>query len=251
MVLLGCCPPGRPWGPLGLAAKVAQARFTMPTNSLRSYAGSAAASSHQATGPNSLRSCGPRPWRRTCRHGPACGRKFLGLAPGLVLAPARCVWSLRGRPSGRPLRFVVAALVAHCGPLGLGARRPLARSAVVRSGGPVARPCSAAPRRPFALAPGGSSSPACALLWYRWAGPGLVGLPCGAGGCLLAACCSLVASCPLLRLCAPAPRSPLRRLRRRSCPGRELIRDGVDAVSLASGVGGDRDRYGGYCSCGG
>lgn len=125
----------------------------------------------------------PSPMQRNKpQHGPACGRRFLA---ALVLAPRRCVRSLRGRPSGRPLRFVVPPLVAHA--LSGGARRAagggLRRSLAARCARWAARwPAGAAlrlrPSAPLSLPSGGVPLPAVALPLGRSSPP----RPCGAPG---------------------------------------------------------------------
>lgn len=153
---------------------------------------------------------------------PACGRR-----PSLRSCSARsaCVWSLRGGPSGRPLRFVVAPLVAHAARAAArGAPRP---ELVGRFGRPPGGPAAAG-----ALPQGGrpgSPSPAVARLCRRRPGRGLVGLPGGAGGCPPSALCFLGRPAPSFSRPGPPP-SPVAASRRRL---RRHFSDRSDVVSAA------------------
>lgn len=120
-------------------------------------------------------------------HGPPAGGGSRRLASAAVLAPTRCVWSLRVRPFGSPSPLVVPPLVAH-------ACRRRAAGPLRRSGG-VRLPLAALAGRPPAL-PALSLGRARSLRSGRRRPPpslcsvavgppgGLVGLPGGAGGLL-------------------------------------------------------------------
>lgn len=183
-------PSGPTWQPLGLAAEVAQAHSCIAHCSPLAHDSQNHRSVAQAVG-LARKPSQPSPMQRNRPpHGPPAGGGFRRLASAAVLAPTRCVWSLRVRPFGSPSPLRGAGrLLRTAGPLG-----PWRGAGPPRRFGGVRLPLAALAGRPPAL-PALSLGRARSLRSGRRRPPpslcsvavgppgGLVGLPGGPGAC--------------------------------------------------------------------